>query len=79
MDKVNGHFIKSAIGWILQNTCDEGVNTGLGHDLSPFYLHGSTLILAWIIDYIHYKLWNEITYPFLNFNSCNRCSLVMDK
>ena len=25
---------------------------------------------AWISIYIHYKLWDEITYPFLNFNGC---------
>ena len=25
---------------------------------------------AWISNYIHYKLWDEITYPFLNFNGC---------
>ena len=35
-----------------------------------FYQHGLTLILAWISNYIHYKLWGEITYPFLNFNGC---------
>ena len=33
-----------------------------------FYLHGLTLIPAWISNYIHYKVWDEITYPFLNFN-----------
>ena len=37
---------------------------------SPFYKHGLTLIPAWIINYIHNKVWNEITYPFLNFNRC---------
>ena len=35
---------------------------------SPFYQHGLTLILAWISNYIHYNVWDEITYPFLNFN-----------
>ena len=34
----------------------------------PFYWHGLTLILAWISNYIHYKVWNEIIYPFLNLN-----------
>ena len=29
-----------------------------------------TLITAWISNYIHYKVWDEITYPFLNFNGC---------
>ena len=28
----------------------------------------ATLIPAWISNYIHYKVWDEITYPFLNFN-----------
>ena len=23
---------------------------------------------SWISNYIHYKVWDEITYPFLNFN-----------
>ena len=26
------------------------------------------LLLAWISNYIHYKVWDEITYPFLSFN-----------
>ena len=34
----------------------------------PFYKHGLTLIPACISNYIHYKVWDEITYPFLNFN-----------
>ena len=33
----------------------------------PFYKHGLALIPPWIINYIHYKVWDEITYPFLNF------------
>ena len=36
----------------------------------PFYCHGLTLIPAWISNCIHYKLWDEITYPFQNFNGC---------
>ena len=27
------------------------------------------LILAWINNYIHYEVWDEIIYPFKNFNS----------
>ena len=34
----------------------------------PFYKHGLTLIPAWIGNHMHYKVWDEITYPFLNFN-----------
>ena len=26
---------------------------------------------AWISNYAHYNVWNEITYPYLNFNSAN--------
>ena len=35
----------------------------------PFYWHGLTLI-PWISTYIDYNEWDEITYPFSNFNSC---------
>ena len=34
-----------------------------------FYKHGLTLIPAWISNYSHQRVWDEITYPFLNFNS----------
>ena len=34
--------------------------------VAPFTL---TLIAAWITNHIHYKLWNEVTSPFPNFNS----------
>ena len=27
-----------------------------------------TLIPVWICNHTHYKVWDEITYPFLNFN-----------
>ena len=30
-----------------------------------FYWHGLTWILAWVSNFIHYKVWYEITYPFL--------------
>ena len=36
---------------------------------SPFYHHGLTLIPTRICNYIHYKVWDEITHPFPNFNS----------
>ena len=29
-----------------------------------------TLIPAWISNYMANKVWDEITYPFLNFNGC---------
>ena len=34
----------------------------------PFSWRVLTLIPARISNYIHYKVWDEITYPFLNFN-----------
>ena len=37
---------------------------------APFYYHGLTLIPAWISNYMPSKVWDEITYPFLNFNGC---------
>ena len=35
---------------------------------SPFYWHGLTVIPAWISNYTHYKVLDEITCPFPNFN-----------
>ena len=31
-----------------------------------FYWHGLTLIPAWISNYIHYKVWDQINYQFPN-------------
>ena len=35
---------------------------------SPFYWHGIALIPTWTSNFVHYLVWYEITYPFLNFN-----------
>ena len=35
---------------------------------NPIYLTGLTLILTWISNYTHYRVWGEIAYPFPNFN-----------
>ena len=35
--------------------------------LAPFT--NVDLISAWINNYIHHKVWNKITYPFLNLNA----------
>ena len=35
---------------------------------NSFYLHGLTLIPVFISNHIHYKMWDEIVYPFQNFN-----------
>ena len=32
--------------------------------------HGLTLIPAWMNNYIHYKVWDEINYSIPNFNGC---------
>ena len=34
----------------------------------PFYKHGLTLISAWMGNYIHYIMWDEIIHPSPNFN-----------
>ena len=36
----------------------------------PFYWHVLTIIPAWISNHMPSKVWDEITYPFLNFNGC---------
>ena len=35
-----------------------------------FYWHGLTLIPAWISNHMPSKVWEEIIYPFPNFNGC---------
>ena len=44
------------------------VPVGILNARDIFYKHGLTLIPSWIINYIHYNMWDEITYPFPNFN-----------
>ena len=36
----------------------------------PFHWHGLTSIPAWISNHIPSKMWDEIRYPFQNFNGC---------
>ena len=38
------------------------------YNRGSLYKHGLTLIPVWISNYIHHKVWDEITYPFPNFN-----------
>ena len=45
------------------------IDSGMLHDIcDPFYLHGFTLIPAWISNYNYYKIWDEITYQFSHFH-----------
>ena len=41
---------------------------GLKNTRGPIYYHGLTLILTWISNYIHYEVWDEVTYQFPDFN-----------
>ena len=47
--------------------------------LWPLLLTWINLIPAWISNYIHYNMQDEITYPFLNFQRLHRWSLGMYK
>ena len=40
--------------------------------------HDSILSPAWVSDYIHYKMWNDITYPFPNFIGTTKQKQHMD-
>ena len=45
-------------------------NIIMDDDLGPHLLkYGLTPIPAWISNYFHYKVWDEITWPFPNLNS----------
>ena len=41
---------------------------GLGHHFIETFGTPFTLILAWISNYLHYKVWDEIIYPLRNFS-----------
>ena len=43
----------------------------INFNCDPFYQYGLTLIPAWISYHVPSEVWNEITYPFLNFNGAN--------
>ena len=58
-----GHY---ALGQSMFFEC--GVDDLVNHLGADLKLHLGPLLLTWISNYIHYKVWDEITYPFLNFN-----------
>ena len=40
--------------------------------MDPFIINMDLFsIPAWIDNYVHYGVWDEIANPFLNFNGCN--------
>ena len=41
-----------------------------GNDLGRFHKRGLILIPAWINNHMQSKMWDEISYPFPNFNGC---------
>ena len=41
----------------------------------PFYSYELASTPSWMSNYIHYDVWDEISYPFRNFNDSTR----MDK
>ena len=54
--------------WVYRNAISTTEHRSLAS--GPFYKHVLILIPAWISNYIHYELWDEIIYPFLNFSVC---------
>ena len=48
------------------------------NNLGPLLLTWFNLIPTWISNYIHYKVWDEITYPMPNFNDVTvQCGLKL--
>ena len=41
-----------------------------------FYLQGSTLISGGLSNYTHDEVWDEISYPFPNFNDARGVDIV---
>ena len=55
--------------WCLSNHLSTFSTMTMLVTLGPLYKYGF-LILAWICNHMPCKVWDEITYPFPNFNSC---------
>ena len=53
--------------WPSSSRSEKGQKAPEG-ELGPLLLTWLHLIPAWISNYIHYNVWDEITYPFLNFS-----------
>ena len=54
--------ISGILNWHIESWC-------------PFYKHKLTLIAAWVNNYIHYQVWDEITYPIPKLDGCTTVPL----
>ena len=64
LTKVMSMHIMYILNWHWSSHTIDPVPTKESWD--HFYQYGLTLISTRISNYIHYKMWDEITYPFLN-------------
>ena len=67
------HFSANILKWEL--VCKFGVRFHIFINIYAFtyiftLFYGLTLIPTWMSNRMPSKLWDEITYPFLNFNGC---------
>ena len=60
----------SCLGLSKKNSSTKRYSVSMFTSRPPCYKHGLTLIPAWIRNYTLGKVWDEITYPFLNFSGC---------
>ena len=69
---VHSSYIVNAIA--ADNLATQGARSSVAiatqHTKDPFYEHSLIVILACISNYLHYEVWDEITYPLPNFNGC---------
>ena len=73
--KIAFQWLTSSIQWCIGNSLAHNwtlkcfLDIWIFADISgPFYEHGLTLIPAWISNHMPSKVWDDITYPFLNIN-----------
>ena len=77
------HTTKKQVGWSLVDAYSytnvayyTALTTGLALPLGPFYWHSLTFIPVWISNLVQYQVWDEINYPFLNFNGATGDSVA---
>ena len=66
---VNPYYIGKSRGWC-KNVKGSNEKCSTSHELCTRYAHCRLLLWSWISNHMHTQVWDEITYPFPNFNGC---------
>ena len=66
-------------GLLIRSVCNSSFAWNKYDAKGQFYEHDLTFIPVGISDYIHHKVWDEITHLFPNVSACSRGSVGMNE